>query len=103
MNRMDGKNGQNANGRQSERLGSEITRAARKVAAGARRQFEADQQLKRLMTARYGEHDELPDSIVEAVQYGGGDKDITLAWIDAEMTAAGYPPNQTAKRRSASA
>jgi len=96
---MDGNNEHNANGRQSERLGSAITRAARKVAAGARRQFDADQRLKRLMTARYGDHDELPDSIVEAVQYGGGDKDITLAWIDDEMTAAGYPPNTVREAR----
>jgi hypothetical protein len=45
------------------------------------------------MQARYGEHDEMPDPIVEVTQYGAGGGTITLRWLDEMMAADGYLPN----------
>ena len=64
---------------------------ARKVGALANRFRDADMELKRLMTLRYGEHDEMPDSLVEVIEYGAG-KPVTAKYIEAEMIEAGFPP-----------
>jgi hypothetical protein len=75
--------------------GSAVIRAAKKLRAIKRRAAEADAELLILMRARYGDHDEMPDSLVEIIEYpNGADFSLTLAYIDEEMTAAGFPPNK---------
>ena len=70
-----------------------LVRAAKRCAKLAADFSDADAELKRLMTARYGPHDEMPDPIVEITQYGATGETITIQWLDREMTAAGCPPN----------
>jgi hypothetical protein len=74
--------------------GSALVRAAKKVQRLANEFQAADAELKRQMEARYGDHDEMPDPIVEVTQYGGRGGAITLRWLDEEMAAAGFPPNK---------
>jgi len=75
------------------RLGSALVRSAKKCHELAWKFSAADAELKRLMQARYGFHDEMPDPIVEVTQYGAGGGTITLKWLDEMMSADGYPPN----------
>jgi hypothetical protein len=75
-------------------LGSAVLLAAKKLRKIKRRAAVADADLQALMRDRYGDHDEMPDSLVEIIEYSNGpDSALTLAYIDAEMTAAGFPPN----------
>ena len=76
---------------------SALVAAAKKCAELSRKFTAADARLKELMKARYGEHDEMPDTIVDVTQYGATGKTITLKWLDAEMTEAGFPPNASAQ------
>lgn len=73
--------------------GSALVRAARRCQRIANQFQAADAELKRQMEARYGEHDELPDPIVEITQYGSYGQPITIKWLDAEMAREGYSPN----------
>ena len=79
--------------------GSALVRATKKVQRLANEFKVADAELKRQMEHRYGDHDEMPDSIVEVTQYGGRGEAITLRWLDAEMSADGYSPNIKAEQR----
>jgi len=73
--------------------GSALVMAAKKCHELAWKFNAADAELKRLMEARYGFHDEMPDPIVEVTQYGAGGGTITLKWLDEMMAADGYLPN----------
>lgn len=73
--------------------GSALVRAAKKCAKLSALFADADAELKELMTERYGDHDEMPDPIVEVTQYGSRGSRITLKWLDEEMTKAGHSPN----------
>ena len=72
---------------------SALVRAAKKCARLSAEFSDADAELKRQMTARYGDHDEMADPIVDVTQYGGIGHKVTLQWLDEEMASDGYLPN----------
>jgi hypothetical protein len=74
---------------------SALVRAAKKTQRLANEFQAADAEFQRQMEDRYGDHGEMPDSIVEATQYGGRGVLITIKWLDAEMASEGYHPNET--------
>ena len=77
----------------SVRPADRLVRAAKKCQRLASQFAAADLELKELMHDRYGDHDEMPDEIVEITQYGSGGQKVTIRWMDSVMTEAGYPPN----------
>jgi aminopeptidase N len=77
-----------------------IAKLARKVAHHARAHSIADLALKEAMEERYGEHDEMPDTLVESINYGNG-RPPTGAEIDEQMAKAGFPPLQNTQFRDA--
>jgi len=72
--------------------GSALVRAAKKCHRLAVEFHEADQKFKAKMEERYGEHDELPDDVIEVTKYGAGGGTITLKWLDDMMDGEGYSP-----------
>lgn len=75
-----------------------VARAVRRCARITEQFGIADNELKRLMSLRYGLDggEEIPDEIVEIAQYGG--TPLSAQEIDRIMEAEGYPP-QNAERR----
>lgn len=62
-----------------------LVRAANKAAKTAHQADEADREFTRLMREVFGDFDELPDGIVEAVRYGHEHNGITWDFIKQEM------------------
>ena len=69
-----------------------VARQARLVARLSHKRYLADLKLKAMMEERYGVHDEMPDSLVEMIEYGANGDLITAKMMDEEMTAEGFPP-----------
>lgn len=74
--------------------GSALVRKAKKRARLANLVNDADREFGESLEARYGwEGNELPDSLVEIIDYGNAPSfTITLKWLDEEMATIGFTP-----------